>query len=134
MDGNGHQKAAPIAFGAISMPAEFMCEHAADVTFAVLSAVGLDFSVLVVDLTHTVFWYPSAIRELANAYGLAMSLGVDFRVVRPANPDVDRRWTSQGLNQLLRCYSSLAAATDGRQPEAVAEVVVESSWTLPPPS
>jgi hypothetical protein len=134
MDGNGHQKAVPIAVGAISMPAEFMCENAADVTFAVLSAVGLDITVLVVDLTQTVFWYPPAIRELANAYGLATSVGVDFRVVRPANPDADRRWTSQGLDQLLKCYPSLAAATDGRQPEAVWEVVVESSWTLPPPS
>jgi anti-anti-sigma regulatory factor len=68
---------------------------------------------VVMDLTHTVYWGSAGIREVVHAYRLAKSMGVDLRIVMSAIPDVNRRWTMRGLDQLIGFYPNLAAAIEG---------------------
>jgi anti-anti-sigma factor len=118
MNGYGPQNGVPVGVEIISMPAEITYKNAHDVTVVVLAAVVLPTTAIVVDLTHTAHWDAAGIREVVHAYGLARSMGVDFRVVMSPNPVVSRRWTMRGLDQLIGSYPSIAAAIEGSRQSA----------------
>lgn len=94
----------------VTLPAEIDAINSGDVHAQLVAACVPGASVVVADLSSTVFCDSSAVRALVQAHQLAASMGIDFRLVVTAKP-VLRVLELTGLLTILRLYPSVEAAT-----------------------
>lgn len=97
----------------VTLPAEIDLDSAEDVRTAVARALAAGVTVLVADMTATVYCTLEGVQALLRARRAAEAAGAQLRLaaVRPA---VQRVLDLRGTSGLLRLYPSLDAARDGR--------------------
>jgi anti-sigma B factor antagonist len=96
----------------VTMPAEIDHGNAGHVGQRLSGALGSGTPVVIADLTATTFCSTAGVQALARANRQATAGGIDLRVVVSPSGHVQRVLAICGLDRVLRCYPSLAAARD----------------------
>lgn len=96
----------------VTLPAEIDASNSSRVEADLAAAFVPGAAAVVADLSSTTFCDSSAVRALVRAHQLGSSLGIEFRLVVTSH-SVMRVLELSGLNDLLRLYSSIDAATGG---------------------
>jgi anti-sigma B factor antagonist len=94
----------------ITMPAEIDITNADQVRRALLSAVELQMTVLIVDMSRTTFCDSAGVQAVVAAYRQAAMTGTQLRLVATA---VRRIFTVIGADHLVPVYPTLESAQVG---------------------
>jgi anti-sigma B factor antagonist len=94
----------------ITMPAEIDLTNADQVRQALLSAVALPVTVLIVDMSGTTFCDSAGVQAVIAAYRQAEATGTQLRLAATA---VLRIFTVIGADQLIPTYPTVEAALAG---------------------
>jgi len=93
----------------VTLPVEIDAINAGTVHAQLVAACTPTASIVVADLSDTVFCDSSAVRALVQAHRLAVSRDIDFRLVVTSNA-VFRVLELSGLETILRLYPSIESA------------------------
>jgi len=93
----------------VKLPAEIDATNSSGAYADLVAACLPGTSVVVADLSGTVFCDSSAMRALVHAHQLASSMGIDLRLVVASQP-VLRVLELTGLQRVLRLYPSIEGA------------------------
>lgn len=93
----------------VTLPAEIDAINSGAVQADLVAACVPTASIVVADLSGTVFCDSSAVRALVKAHQLATSLEIEFRLVVTSKP-VLRVLELSGLETILRLYPSIESA------------------------
>jgi len=98
----------------VAAPAEIDVTTAEQLRVALLRAAGHLQTVLVADLTGTLFCDSAGLTVLVRAHRRVVAEGGQLRLVLPADGPVARIIALTGLYRLIPCFRSLAEAADPR--------------------
>ena len=96
--------------GVITMPTEIDATNAGQIRQALVSALGHDVAVLVVDMIATTFCDSAGVQAIIAARNEAATTGTHLRL---AATDALRILTLVGVDQLIPIYPTLEAALAG---------------------
>jgi anti-sigma B factor antagonist len=105
----------------VKLPAEIDFTNAEEVSGQICAAVQPGVTVVIADLTGTIFCDTSGIRHLLLAHRRAAENQVQLRFAVPSDCPVRRILQLTGLHGVLALYPTLDEAMTGGPPPALAE-------------
>jgi anti-sigma B factor antagonist len=109
MADQGHPVAGTAADAAVILPAEIDITNASQVGQELIAAIQPGVTVLIADMTGTVFCDCSGMTALARVHQVAAGKGAELRLVITARA-VLRVFTLNGADQVFKIYPSLPIA------------------------
>jgi anti-sigma B factor antagonist len=112
VDGAGYVNKSVNGVPVVATPREIDLTTAEQLRAALLAAANHGHPTIVVDMSGTTFCDSAGLSTLVRAYERSQADDQQLRLVIPPDGGVTRIVTLTGVNRLIPCFSSLAAALD----------------------